>query len=411
MGRYLAGFDASVLTAADAVVVVDEAARIEKMAATFKALAGARADTAGLGAEGDASFAHALARHSGTSVSKAADALRTARRLGAQPHLDAAVRAGALSVEEAVAISDAVAADPGAEARLVASAPRSSLVELRNECERTKAAADADAEARHRRIHAARYARRRSCADGSAEIVYRSTRSDISQAWAVVSGFANDAFGRARRAGHHEPAEAYAADGLLAMALAAAGGTPTVTGPTGGGGASTGGGGAPVCGWPAPTDEVGAPAGGGANATPGGARVPAGTADATAPTGSDAAPPDAGAGRGGGGPMPEGVDGVASPVLVSVGAAGALAGVEGAASGSEAGRATTGSAPAAPDTASSDRIVAGPAATGGVLPGLEPQRRPEPVAPAAGVARGRARSPVPTRILVRIDWTALVRGR
>ncbi|HEX2698628.1 MAG TPA: hypothetical protein VHM89_00285, partial [Acidimicrobiales bacterium] len=69
VGRYLAGFDASLLTAADAVVVVDEAARIEKMAATLKALAAARADAGGLGTDGNASFAHALARRSGTSVS------------------------------------------------------------------------------------------------------------------------------------------------------------------------------------------------------------------------------------------------------------------------------------------------------------------------------------------------------
>ncbi|MGI8684026.1 MAG: hypothetical protein ACR2MO_02810, partial [Acidimicrobiales bacterium] len=51
----------------------------------------------------------------------------------------------------------------------------------------------------------------------------------------------------------------------------------------------------------------------------------------------------------------------------------------------------------------------------GVLPGLSldppaPPETTEPVAPASGSPPGRVRSPVPTRIVVRVDWPALARG-
>lgn len=225
VATYANDFDAGLITAAQAVVVVDEAARIEKMAATLKSLAAARAaETDVLEREGDASPAHALARRTGTTVGKASEALRTGKLLVSQPELDAAARRGEVSPEQASAISDAAAADPTAVARLVEKAKQASLAELRNECERTKAAADSDAEERHRRIHAARCARRRSCPDGSAEILYRSTREEVAEVWAVLSGFANQIFHRARLSGQREPSEAYAADGVLAMARTAGGG-------------------------------------------------------------------------------------------------------------------------------------------------------------------------------------------
>jgi len=70
VGRYVAGFDAALLGAADAAPVVKEASAIEKMAATLKAIAAARvAQTEAWRAGGDRSAAHHLARTTGTSVS------------------------------------------------------------------------------------------------------------------------------------------------------------------------------------------------------------------------------------------------------------------------------------------------------------------------------------------------------
>lgn len=102
VGRYAKAFDADLISAVDAVVVLGEASRIEKMAATLVSLAAARAsDTDVLEREGDLSPAHGLARRTGTTVTKASDALRTAKRLRAQPALEAAARSGDVSPEQA----------------------------------------------------------------------------------------------------------------------------------------------------------------------------------------------------------------------------------------------------------------------------------------------------------------------
>ena len=83
VAEYAAGFDAALLTSAQAEQVVDEASSIERIASTVKALAAARvAETGGWRAEGDRSPAHHLARRTGTTVVQAASALDTARRAG-----------------------------------------------------------------------------------------------------------------------------------------------------------------------------------------------------------------------------------------------------------------------------------------------------------------------------------------
>src|SRR5688500_16881085 len=62
VGRYAAGFDASLLSTVDAGLAVVEAAAIEKMAATVKALAAVRAAEGGAWREaGGRSAAHHLA--------------------------------------------------------------------------------------------------------------------------------------------------------------------------------------------------------------------------------------------------------------------------------------------------------------------------------------------------------------
>ncbi|MDQ6798191.1 MAG: DUF222 domain-containing protein, partial [Actinomycetota bacterium] len=135
MARYAAGFDAALVTAADAAQVVDRAAAIEKMAATVKAVAAARvAETELWRAGGDRSAAHHLARTTGTTVGAAADAINAARRLEQLPEAAAAARRGELSAGQVAAIPDAAVADPSAERRLVGSARQSSLQELKDEC-------------------------------------------------------------------------------------------------------------------------------------------------------------------------------------------------------------------------------------------------------------------------------------
>jgi hypothetical protein len=218
MGRYAARFDASFLSSEQAAGAVAEAAAIEKMAATLKGLAAARA--AGGGAwkgAGDRSAAHHLARTTGTSVGQATEAIETARRLEKLPGVAAAAKAGELSASQAAAVSDAAGADPSAEARLLEKARTSSLGELREECLRTKAAARPDAEARRRAIHAERFLRSYTDAEGAWNLRMRDNPEVGAEVMAAIEAIRDRLFRQARKEGRQEPSEAYAADALAEL--------------------------------------------------------------------------------------------------------------------------------------------------------------------------------------------------
>src|SRR5947209_19943887 len=86
MAAFASGFDAALVSAAQAEGVMERAARIEHMAATVKALAAARmAETELWELGGDKTPAHMLARRTGQTVSGAARELDNARRLADHP--------------------------------------------------------------------------------------------------------------------------------------------------------------------------------------------------------------------------------------------------------------------------------------------------------------------------------------
>ncbi|HVE45283.1 MAG TPA: DUF222 domain-containing protein [Acidimicrobiales bacterium] len=223
VSSYAASFDPNQITAVTAQGVVDDAIATENMLATIKALAAKKvADTKLWEREGHMSPAHQLAKKSGTSVAKAKETLETAEALAKLPGLDAAARAGEVSSSQAGAIADAATKNPKAEERLVKLAKKGSLGELKDECARTKAAAEPDPAAAHRAIHRSRFLRRRRTVDGAGEITYRSTLEEVSEIWSIVQGHAQRIFEKARAEGRREPEEAYLADGLLAATRAAA---------------------------------------------------------------------------------------------------------------------------------------------------------------------------------------------
>ena len=179
-----------------------EAAAIEKMAATLKGLAAARAASGGAWKDaGDRSAAHHLARTTGTSVGQAIEAIETARRLEKLPGVAAAARAGELSAQQAAAVSDAAALDASAEARLLEKARTSSLGELREECARTKAAARPDAEARRRAIHAERFLRSYTDAEGAWNLRMRDNPEVGAEVMAAIEAIRDRLFRDARTRG------------------------------------------------------------------------------------------------------------------------------------------------------------------------------------------------------------------
>jgi hypothetical protein len=167
IATYAAQFDAQTLTAAQASDVVRLCAHIEASAASIKALAAARAaEGKNWQKDGYRSASEQLARQAGMSPAAAKRALETGRRLADQPEVAAAALAGELSLEQATAVSDGVAADPAKAKQLIDKAKRSSLPELNDEVAKVKAAAS-DQEQRRRDRHAKRSLRRWTDRDGA----------------------------------------------------------------------------------------------------------------------------------------------------------------------------------------------------------------------------------------------------
>ena len=234
-------FDASVLDGRSAKVVVEHASRIAKVAQVVVAQAAARADECRAFDGGGRSSAHELAQLTGGSVGEAVATISSGRRLAEQSDVADSARRGELSLQQTAAISDALAANPAADVgQLLGTARQGSLRELRDECDRVKAAGDDDTEARRRRIHDERLMRKVSHADGSAGVVVRGNPEDVARLFAAIAPTRDELFAAARRAGRRERSEALDYDALLATVEAA---SPAGRGDGPGGGRDRGGGG------------------------------------------------------------------------------------------------------------------------------------------------------------------------
>jgi len=204
---------------------------IEKLAAGLRVvMAGQAARTGSWRIRGARSPEEDLAKRTGTSVGKADDTLKTSKRLKQQPKVEAALRDGTLSDTQAAAVSDAAHADPRAEARLVDKAGQTDLRGLNDECRKVKAAADPDPDATNRRIHNERFFRHGHDVDGALTGSFRITPQAGADVLAAFAPFREAIFKQARAEGRRESFEAIDADALVAMAVAAAGGSAAPAG-------------------------------------------------------------------------------------------------------------------------------------------------------------------------------------
>lgn len=220
LGDYATAFDPAVLSLSDSRVALKHATAIEHMAATIKALAAAKvADSAGPSAHARRVAANDLARETGSTTGSARDMVEVARRLEAQPEVAAAARRGQLSPAQTSAISDAAAADPSAEQRLVETALAASLSELRDECARTKAAAQTDPDKRRADIHAGRRLRNWTDSGGVWHLAANGLPERGAQLMAALGSRIERLFDEARRQDRRESPDAYAFDALIEMAL------------------------------------------------------------------------------------------------------------------------------------------------------------------------------------------------
>ena len=217
-GRFAAEFDPACWSGDDAARLAEVAASGERFFATIKVLAARRAAATGCWARasGAASAEQWLATISGSTEGAARGQLMTASRLDALPATADAMRAGRLSVGQAVQVTSAAAVDPNAEQHLLDVADRSGMRELRAEKERVIAAATDEA-----RSHelAVRERHLRTWTRGLA--THGSFSGPTEQVAAVLDTLApleRKRFETARANGQHESRDAYRFDALVALA-------------------------------------------------------------------------------------------------------------------------------------------------------------------------------------------------
>ena len=202
---------------------------IERLAASAKTMLATRVEDAGdWKRSGARSAAEHLARLGGTTVVEARRALDTSKQVAELPAVLGALQSGALSRTQADAIAAAASADPGAEQRLLEVAQRTNVTELREECLKTRAAADPDPEATYRRIDAHRRVGTHTDAEGGWNLGARGTADKGAKFEAFLKPKVDAMFAQARAEGRREPREAYVFDALMALAD----GDPPVAEPT-----------------------------------------------------------------------------------------------------------------------------------------------------------------------------------
>jgi hypothetical protein len=211
--------------------------RVERLATAGKTLLARRvAATHNPAKRATKTAAEELARQGGTTTGAAKDAVSTSERLLDQPGVEGALRRGQLSAAQAAAISSAVAVNPAEEDRLVELAAQVSLLELREECARVRAAADPDPEATHRRLHAARALRQWVDGEGFWNLHAKGTPAAGAVFTTALQPIIDQVFKDAYRAGRREPHEAYAFDALIHLAQHATGTCSCTSVSNGGGG-------------------------------------------------------------------------------------------------------------------------------------------------------------------------------
>ena len=204
---------------AEVVSLWDDFDAIERHAAAAKMLLARRVEESRAWARaGHRSAAEFLAERSGSSVGAAHTQLEVSEKLERLPAVERVVRDGEFSGAKTALLVEGASANPAATARLLDQATRGSLKELRDEVLRARAAADADPDAGHRRIHRRR--QYRSWVDTEGAWHARLCGTPVAGAGfeARLSTLIDEEFAKARAGGRNEPREAYAFDAVMSLA-------------------------------------------------------------------------------------------------------------------------------------------------------------------------------------------------
>ncbi len=167
---------------------------------------------------GDRSAAEFMAKRSGNSVAATRAQLDVSRKAEDLPPVAGALRTGTLSGAQAVLVVEGASANPDAAERLLETAARGSLKELRDEVLRVRAAADPDPVTTQRRIHSRRAYRSWLDAEGAWHAGLHGTAIAGARFEARLKTLIEEEFAKARAEARHEPREAYAFDAVMALA-------------------------------------------------------------------------------------------------------------------------------------------------------------------------------------------------
>ncbi|HEV7526417.1 MAG TPA: DUF222 domain-containing protein, partial [Acidimicrobiia bacterium] len=166
---------------------------------------------------GARSAAEHLAKLGGTTTGAARRSLETSKNVAGLAQMTDALRGGVLSTAQANAIGGAVAADPSAENRLIAFAASTNVAELREEALRVKAAADADPDATHTRLHAQRALRAYTDGEGMRHVHVSGPPDRLSPFETALEPLVDQIFTAARTQNEREPRAAYAFDAFTRL--------------------------------------------------------------------------------------------------------------------------------------------------------------------------------------------------
>jgi hypothetical protein len=220
LSRVVAGMDPACLDGRDAARLTEVAAEGEKLFGAAKALLARRAaETRAWARNSRATTPEQwLAKASGCTEGAARDVLATAQRLTELPATAEKLRSGELSLAQAAQVTAGAIADPGAEQRLLRTAKRSGMRELRAEKERVVAAAADEAEARQ---HAKRDRHLRTWTQGFATHgSFSGPTEHVAKILSALEPLTKARFDEARRAGERESNDAYRFDALVTAVTA-----------------------------------------------------------------------------------------------------------------------------------------------------------------------------------------------
>jgi hypothetical protein len=152
LSAYVRDLEPESLSNEAVLAVFDEIVAVVKVAEAGRALLARVIHDRGLHRRsGHLSAAHLVAAASGTTVGAATAAIETGRAMSEHDGLDVAFRSGALSLEQAAVVSDAVRADASAEHTMLEAARVEGLRRMRAKARAVRAAVDDDRLGRYER--------------------------------------------------------------------------------------------------------------------------------------------------------------------------------------------------------------------------------------------------------------------